>query len=291
MQVRPPVVPAPAEALPEPEIYVRLAEAMDLFGDPPPELAELAPRARSTPDGAMAFLAAAQQLAAAEPRIAKERLLFWSYRTLGPHLPAPSLAAVWLQCAPERDAPHARACCARSAPSGRSKSAVRDRRPSSSAASSRTPRASRSRASDPETQPRGPRRLRRRARSASRPSRCSPRSAARSRRRRRTDPAYPARPRRRPAHALDGEHDPARPALAEGPRAALRAQPLARRRHARSASATATRCASPHGAARSRCRRRSTRSCMAGHVWMPNGFGMQLRRRARGWSTAPTRTS
>ena len=30
MQLRPPVVPGPPEALPEPEIYVRLAEAMHL---------------------------------------------------------------------------------------------------------------------------------------------------------------------------------------------------------------------------------------------------------------------
>jgi anaerobic selenocysteine-containing dehydrogenase len=96
VQVRPPIVPGPADALPEPEIYARLGEAMGLFGEPPAELRELAPRALESA-GAGAFLAAAQQLAASEPRIAKERMLFWSYRTLGEHLPAPSLAAVWLQ--------------------------------------------------------------------------------------------------------------------------------------------------------------------------------------------------
>src|SRR5206468_1627142 len=42
VQVRPPVVPAPPDALPEPEIYARLCEAMRLYAPPPPELAALA---------------------------------------------------------------------------------------------------------------------------------------------------------------------------------------------------------------------------------------------------------
>jgi anaerobic selenocysteine-containing dehydrogenase len=96
VQVRPPVVPGPAEALPEPEIYARLAEAMGLFGDPPAVLRDLAPRALEA-DGAAEFAAALQEHAAAEPRLAKERALFWTYRVLGPHLPGPALAAVWLQ--------------------------------------------------------------------------------------------------------------------------------------------------------------------------------------------------
>ncbi|MGH7804211.1 MAG: molybdopterin-dependent oxidoreductase, partial [Candidatus Binatia bacterium] len=95
LQVRPPVVAGPAEALPEPEIYARLAEAMNLFGDVPAELVELAAGALE-PDGAMAFLGKAQELAATagDPRVAKERLNFWTDRALGPHLPAPSLAAI-----------------------------------------------------------------------------------------------------------------------------------------------------------------------------------------------------
>jgi anaerobic selenocysteine-containing dehydrogenase len=100
VQVRPPVVPALGEALPEPEIYARLAEAMDLFGEPPAALAELAADALDA-EGAGKFLAAAQALAASEPeyaKIAKERVLFWSYRTIGRELAAPSLAAIWLQC-------------------------------------------------------------------------------------------------------------------------------------------------------------------------------------------------
>src|SRR5206468_3235468 len=49
------------------------------------------------PVGAMRFLAAAQELTATDG-IAKERLLFWTYRTLGPQLRSPALAAIWLQC-------------------------------------------------------------------------------------------------------------------------------------------------------------------------------------------------
>jgi anaerobic selenocysteine-containing dehydrogenase len=91
MQVRPPVVPPPADALPEPEIYVRLAEAMGLFGEPPAELFDLAKDAL-TPDGAMAFLATAQSAAKA----GENQLLFWAYRTLGPLLPAPALAGIYV---------------------------------------------------------------------------------------------------------------------------------------------------------------------------------------------------
>ena len=98
VQVRPPVVPPPGEALPEPEIYARLAEAMNLFGEPPAELFDLA-RGALAADGAMAYLGRLQELAAAgDARIAKERSIFWAYRTLGPVLPGPALAAVWLQC-------------------------------------------------------------------------------------------------------------------------------------------------------------------------------------------------
>jgi anaerobic selenocysteine-containing dehydrogenase len=99
VQVRPPVVAGPADALPEAEIYARLAEAMGLFGEPPAELHALAAGA-TTPEGAMAFLAAAQAAAAAEgpADVAKERLLFWAYRTVGMQLPSPALTAIWLQC-------------------------------------------------------------------------------------------------------------------------------------------------------------------------------------------------
>jgi anaerobic selenocysteine-containing dehydrogenase len=92
-QVRPPLVPPPPEALPEPEIYMRLAEALDLFGPVPAELHDLAAHALE-PAGAAAYMMAGQQLASGD----ETRLIFWSYRALGPHLPAPSLAAIWLLC-------------------------------------------------------------------------------------------------------------------------------------------------------------------------------------------------
>src|SRR5207245_3253191 len=90
IQVRPPVVPGPADALPEPEIYVRLCEAMGLYGPPPAELHALAKDAL-TPEGAMAFLGSAQAVA----RGGEHEMLVWAYRTLGPHLPSPSLAAMF----------------------------------------------------------------------------------------------------------------------------------------------------------------------------------------------------
>jgi anaerobic selenocysteine-containing dehydrogenase len=100
VQLRPPVVPALPATLPEPEIYARLAEALDLFGPAPAPLHDLAAHALE-PEGAAAFLASAQQLATEGPKGSGDpsnRVLFWTYRTLGPHLPAPSLAAVWLMC-------------------------------------------------------------------------------------------------------------------------------------------------------------------------------------------------
>ncbi|HEV7735706.1 MAG TPA: molybdopterin-dependent oxidoreductase [Candidatus Binatia bacterium] len=93
VQLRPPVVPGPPDALPEPEIYVRLAEALELFGPPPAELFELAAQAH-TVGGAAAYLGTLQMTASGS----EQRMLFWAYRTLGPHLPAPTLAAVWVLC-------------------------------------------------------------------------------------------------------------------------------------------------------------------------------------------------
>jgi len=100
VQLRPPVVPALGEALPEPEIYARLAEAMGLFGTPPAELHELAAHALDA-EGGGAFIMAMQALAHPQPGAGTDpsnQMLFWAYRTLGPHLAAPSLVAVWLQC-------------------------------------------------------------------------------------------------------------------------------------------------------------------------------------------------
>ncbi len=101
VQVRPPVVPPPADALPEPEIYARLAEAMDLFGPPPKALQWLAPKAARSAHAGGAFLIAAMAAARRAGRGGlgvQNRMLFWTYRTLGAHLRNPSLAAIWLIC-------------------------------------------------------------------------------------------------------------------------------------------------------------------------------------------------
>jgi len=99
VQLRPPVVPGPQEALPEPEIYARLVEAMDLFGPAPAVLHDLAENALQA-DGAALFVATAQQLALESGRSSDPALplLFWSYRTVGKYLPAPSLVGMWLAC-------------------------------------------------------------------------------------------------------------------------------------------------------------------------------------------------
>jgi len=91
-QLRPPVVPGPAEALPEPEIYVRLAEAMQLVPPPPQQLFDLAAGALE-PDGAALYLGELMNASGGS----QAALLYWGYRTLGPHLPSPALTAVWAQ--------------------------------------------------------------------------------------------------------------------------------------------------------------------------------------------------
>jgi anaerobic selenocysteine-containing dehydrogenase len=93
VQLRPPVVPGPPEALPEPEIYARLAEAMGLVPEPPAKLFELAEHAME-PEGAAALIGELQSASAGS----SAAVLFWGYRTLGPRLPAPCLVAIWAQC-------------------------------------------------------------------------------------------------------------------------------------------------------------------------------------------------
>jgi anaerobic selenocysteine-containing dehydrogenase len=93
MQLRPPVVPAPGEALPEPEIYARLTEAMELIPPPPEKLFALAEQAH-TPEGAAAYLGTLMQEAGGS----QPKVIFWGYRTLGPHLPSPALVSIWAIC-------------------------------------------------------------------------------------------------------------------------------------------------------------------------------------------------
>ena len=93
VQVRRPIVPALGSALPEGEIYVRLAEAMGLMPEAPAELHELAAKA-SEPAGAAAYLKALQVNAKKAKFSAP---LYWAYRTLGQHLDSPVLSSIWFQ--------------------------------------------------------------------------------------------------------------------------------------------------------------------------------------------------
>ncbi len=99
VQLRPPVVPAPSDTLPEPEIYVRLLEAMGLVEAVPEELAAVV--VDDTAASRMAFMAKALELVA-EPVSrgidGETQVLVWAYRTVGRYLPAPSLVAVWAIC-------------------------------------------------------------------------------------------------------------------------------------------------------------------------------------------------
>jgi anaerobic selenocysteine-containing dehydrogenase len=100
-QLRPPVLPAPEGPLPETEIYARLAEALGLFGSPPPGLGALA-RGALTPLGAEAYSATLVGYATTAGAVwgngTQNRALYWAYRTLGPRLPAPGLVVPWLLC-------------------------------------------------------------------------------------------------------------------------------------------------------------------------------------------------
>jgi anaerobic selenocysteine-containing dehydrogenase len=98
-QVRPPVVPGPEQALPEAEIYARICEAMDTFG-PPPRALKLLARVAHHPRGRHALTLAAVVAAkrSKRGRGVQNRVLYWLYTLLGPHLPSPALTAVWLLC-------------------------------------------------------------------------------------------------------------------------------------------------------------------------------------------------
>jgi anaerobic selenocysteine-containing dehydrogenase len=97
-QVRPPVVKGPELALPEAEIYARLAAAAG-FAEPAPALLHKLARRGRTSVGALAYLASAVALAAARGGTVDAitaRVLFWVYETVGPHLPSAALSSVWL---------------------------------------------------------------------------------------------------------------------------------------------------------------------------------------------------
>lgn len=98
-QVRPPVVSGPAEALPEVEIYYRLARAMGIVPAAPAFLHTLARKAH-TPLGMAAYMAAVNTVAAAGITggvgNVVARSAYLTYETLGPTLPNPMLAYIWL---------------------------------------------------------------------------------------------------------------------------------------------------------------------------------------------------
>lgn len=98
VQLRPPVIPGPAEALPEAEIYARLAEKMGIVDPLPADLAALAEPV--TPEARAAFLGAAMgRLGEVAKRgiNGESQLIFWGYRALGHHFPSPVLVAMWAQ--------------------------------------------------------------------------------------------------------------------------------------------------------------------------------------------------
>jgi len=97
-QLRPPVVQGPDEALPEPEIYFRLARAMGLVPKAPRILHWLARRARH-PIGAPIFIGVATMLAALRGGgvfPVAGRVANWLYETLGATLPSPPISMLWL---------------------------------------------------------------------------------------------------------------------------------------------------------------------------------------------------
>lgn len=97
-QVRPPIVPPPPDALPEPEIYCRLAEGMGLVPRPTALERALAGRAESG-SAALLFQALTAARGAVGARAAGGAfcsLAFSAYRLVGPNLPSPALSSVWV---------------------------------------------------------------------------------------------------------------------------------------------------------------------------------------------------
>jgi anaerobic selenocysteine-containing dehydrogenase len=99
VQLRPPVIPGDTTSLPEPEIYVRLAEAMGVSAELPEDLAEIAKT--ETAEARAMFMATAMGKlgdVAAQGLNAETQMLYWGYRGIGRHFAAPSLTAVWANC-------------------------------------------------------------------------------------------------------------------------------------------------------------------------------------------------
>ncbi|MFT5681271.1 MAG: anaerobic selenocysteine-containing dehydrogenase [Myxococcota bacterium] len=100
LQVREPAIQGPGEAMPEPEIYHRIAMKMGLIR-PAPRLLHWLARWADRPVGGLLYLLALVPLAflaAGSRRRTVPMVLFWLYESLGPTLQAPQLAGIWLQC-------------------------------------------------------------------------------------------------------------------------------------------------------------------------------------------------
>lgn len=99
-QVRPPILTGPEQALPEAEIYARLVAEMKLIKPPPAWFVTAVQRLMvdSRPNLLNLLLLAGVTKKSASWSKMLSRLTFWTYWALGPKLPSPSLAAVWLVC-------------------------------------------------------------------------------------------------------------------------------------------------------------------------------------------------
>ncbi len=99
-QIRPPVVQGPPEALPEGEIYYRLAREVGVIEKASGVLRMLGKRTAKV-SMVPAYFTAAMAAAAVknrDPNALLARVLFWTYETVGPRLPSPTLAFLWLTC-------------------------------------------------------------------------------------------------------------------------------------------------------------------------------------------------
>jgi len=99
VQLRPPVIPGDTDALPEPEIYLRLAEAMGISADLPEDLAEIGKT--ETAEARAMFMATVMGKlgdVVAQGFNAESQMLFWAYRGIGHHFASPALVSVWALC-------------------------------------------------------------------------------------------------------------------------------------------------------------------------------------------------
>jgi len=100
VQIRPPLLKGPEEALPEAEIYHRILQAAGLVSKAPKLLHHLAKQARTVWGGPL-YLTALLSLAGAKGGVSTKvasLAIFWLYETLGPLLPSPVLAPQWMLC-------------------------------------------------------------------------------------------------------------------------------------------------------------------------------------------------